>query len=110
MTTDNDRPQDVGRRHARKRAGTATSAALIERWHAVERMTLERVTVDLEGVDKGIGLDGKPMPREYPSDSRTAALVDLGVKLARDLGSDIDPEPVPVTARVSRRRPRKLDI
>jgi len=112
----NDRPQDVGRSHARKRpsASSTANAALIERWQAVERATLERVTVALEGRDNGKGLDGSAMPREYPSNSETAALIDLGVKIARDLGSAIDPHPLeaiagpPAPTRARRRH--KLDL
>ena len=112
MPTDNARPQDVGRRHDRRGARTDSDAALIERWRAVERMTLERVTVELEGIDKGTGLDGSQLAREYPSTRTTADLIDLGVKIARDLGADIDPTPVlPVTANLSQpRRSRKLDL
>lgn len=107
----NDRPQDIGRQHVRRRTPAREAAALIERWRAVERDTLRRVTVELEGVDKGTGLDGSPMGREYPSTSATAGLVDLGIKLARDLGSDIDPDPQPATTSApARRRPRKLDV
>lgn len=112
--TDNDRPQDVGRRHARSAPNTArngTGDALIERWQRVERETLERVTIRLEGVDKGTGLDGEPLPREYPSNAETAALIDLGVKIARDLGSAIDPTPAPVVVPPKPRRGRgKLDV
>lgn len=120
----NDRPQDVGRVHVRsqqsgayttgrkRRSTVASAAALIERWRAVERMTLERVTTELEGVDKGTGLDGTAMPREYPSVSATAGLIDLGVKIARDLGTDIDPDPLPdpPPALARPRRTRKLDV
>lgn len=113
----NERPQDVGRKHAAKGTpATVQDRALIERWQAAERATLERVTIRLEGVDKGMGIGEVPIPREYPSNSETAVLIDLGVKIARDLGSAIDPDPAPSEPPKSRptaprrNRKRKLDI
>jgi hypothetical protein len=106
----NERPQDVGRSHTKRRRGEADP--LLTRWQKVERDTLSRVVDELEGRDTGTGLDGSQLPREYPSTAATAALIDLGVKIARDLGSAIEPAPVPEAApsRPKVLRSRKLDL
>ena len=108
MLTDNDRPQDVGRRHSRKRS--EGDSALIERWHAELRTVLERCILELAGTDRGNGLDGKPLPRDVPTIGQATDIVKLGTLVSRELGGAIDPAPAgrPEAAGRARPAPRRV--
>ena len=106
MTTDNARPQDVGRSHSRKRS--EGDAALIERWHAELRAILDRVISELQGSSRGKGLDGTEL-RELPSIAQSEALVRLGALASKELGAAIDPSPRTPQNAPGRPRARRAD-
>ena len=109
MSDENGRPQDIGRRHARKGSPSAETASLLSRYHAAMREALTAVLDELTPQpveDAGLGLDGAPLIRQLPAKDR-AALWDLGIKLGRELGTEIDPGPAvtpPTTSAAQRRR------
>lgn len=108
MTAEMDRPQDVGRRHVRKRTGG--DRALIERWHGELRTVLERCITELAGNDRGIGLDGKPLPRDVPTIGQATDLVKLGTLVSRELGGAIDPAPAGRPEAAGRARPAPRSV
>ena len=101
MMTDNDRPQDVGRRHDRKR--NAGSDPLLARYQAALRVELTRLLDELEQTHSGLG-GTTVLAIEKPNDR--ANRWDLAFKLAKELGSAIDPQPSAVMDSGPRSRPR----
>lgn len=104
MSTDSDRPQDVGRRHARrKREGDGD--ALVERYYATMRSELAELLDSLAPVpgDQGLGL--VKMPDKRLSLAERTKVWDLAIKLGRELGSRIDPTPGPIAGQTPARRP-----
>lgn len=102
-----DRPHDVGRKHTR-RSADPESAALVERYRATMRSWLGRLLDELEGRPAPAGI----LPTEeaervtvYPSTKDASALWDLAIKLGKELGSAIDPQPT-AAPDVTRRPPR----
>ena len=107
--TDNDRPQDVGRSHSRKRKGGAADQALVTRYYASMRSWLTMLLDTLEGEPQPDGLHG-PVPRKMPSTTEAGRLWDLATKLARELGAELiagpDDAPPPAPARTAPRARR----
>ena len=105
----NGRPQDVGRTHARTRKGGPADRALVERYYASMRSWLGRTLDTLEGEAQPDGLHG-PVKPKMPTPTEAGKLWDLAMKLGRELGAEIDPDPLPdaPAARVPA-RPRKAD-
>ncbi len=104
-----DRPQDVGRRHARKRPPAPADRALIERYQETLRTWLDRVITELGGKPQPDGLLG-PVPAKMPTTTEAGKLIELGGRITAQLGSAIDPDPLPANGpEVPRRRPRKVE-
>ena len=108
--TDNDRPQDVGRRHTRKRPDGPPDV-LLERYQRTMRVWLTRLLDELDGAPPKPGLlddvDAAAVT-VYPDPIAASKLWDLAIRLGRELGTAIDPSP-PTTAASgsSGPRPRK---
>ena len=109
MSATNDRPQDVGRKHARSAGGTA-DRALVERYQTSMRDWLGLTLDALEGEVQPDGLHG-PVPRKRPTATEAGRLWDLAMKLGRELGAAIEPDPLPdgPPAPNRPRRSRKVD-
>jgi hypothetical protein len=90
---ENDRPQDVGRRHRRKAAPGAATTALLDRYQEALRAELAWILDVLKPQD---GLVGTAV-REGSVAERTRRW-DLAMKIARELGGEIDPGPDPGAA------------
>ena len=110
MTAGQDaaRPQDAGRRHARKGAPSPASAALLERYQDAMRAELNAVLDEIRGAESPAGLLDGPVTVRPPLRDR-AALWDLAIKIGRELGASIDPTPVPTAAPVRGGRRRKVE-
>lgn len=91
--SDNDRPQDVGRRHRRKAAPGAATSALLARYQEAMRSELAWILDILKPAE---GLVGTSV-REGSIAERTRRW-DLAMKIARELGGEIDPGPDPAAA------------
>lgn len=104
---DNDRPQDVGRRHSRKRS--EADSALIDRWQAELRLVLDRCIIELQGEAQPDGLHG-PVPRKMPSIAVATDVVKLGALVSRELGGAIDPAPVGRAQTADKARPGRRRV
>jgi len=102
-----ERPQDVGRSHARKR-GIAESDPLLARYQTVLRAELVRLLDDLEATESALG--GATILR-YEKMRDREERVELAAKIARELGTaiDADSRPGPSTAGRRAPRPRRAD-
>lgn len=102
-----ERPQDVGRSHARKPRRGAEDP-LLGRYQSTMRTWLTRLLDDLDGRPAAPGL----MPDAgdvtlFPDTGEASKLWDLAIKLGKELGSAIDPAPAPGTAALTARgKPR----
>jgi hypothetical protein len=103
MTSESDRPQDVGRQHRRKPAQGSVDRALVERYQATMREELARLLDDLAPVPQPDGLHG-PVPAKRPDLATRSRVWDLAIKLGRELGTAIDPDPSPAGAPLPARR------
>ena len=104
MTTDNDRPQDVGRdRTPKRRRGIAESDPLLARYQTVLRAELVRLLDDLEATTSA--LDGGTILR-YEKMRDREERVELAAKIARELGTAIDADTRPGPSTEGRRAPR----
>lgn len=97
MMADNDRPQDVGRRHSRRKSEGGADA-LVERYYATMRSELAELLDSLAPVPADPGLGLVDMPPKRLSLAERARVWDLAIKLGRELGSRIDPMPPAVAA------------
>lgn len=106
--TDNDRPQDVGRRHSRKPRG-GDADPILARYQTVLRVELVRLLDELEATVNGLG--GTTM-LAYDKLRDRAERVELASKIARELGSAIDPQPSGSfdSARTMTGRPRSRRV
>jgi hypothetical protein len=115
MTADGPgRPQDQARRH--RRVGTPSSATttLLAAWQSTLRDEL-RAIVDALGARKsGLIPDLAPEFTIALDDPRRDRLVDRGIRVGRELGTEVDPTPAPgqgpATPATRARRPRKVDF
>lgn len=108
--SENDRPQDVGRRHRRapRELPSEATRTLLASWHDALRAQLQLVLDELDPQPDPSqpGLDGKPLPAKRPALSTRAQLVSLGVQVARELGTAIDVRP-PTAAERPAEPPRR---
>jgi hypothetical protein len=84
------RPQDQGRRHRRKGSPTAETATLLAQYQAAMRAELRSLLTDIRGKlpDPGLGLiETDP---ERPALSERARMWDLAIRVARELGTEVD--------------------
>jgi hypothetical protein len=102
MPEESDRPQDAGRRHARRGIPSAESLELLERYRTALRDELGETLTEL-----------RPAKGARPALAQRLKLWDLALKLARELaaGSDvpsIGPRPVAAAPDETRGRAPKL--
>lgn len=102
MTSDNDRPQDVGRSHGRK-GSRGSDDPLLARYQTVLRAELVRLLDDLEATTAALG-GGTVLRYEKMRDREER--VELAAKIAKELGSAIDPGPGPGPSTTGRRPPK----
>jgi hypothetical protein len=109
---DTDRPQDVGRSHSRKRAGGAKDRALIERYQDTMRAELADLLAMLAPVPQDPGLGLVTVPPKRPDLATRSKIWDLAIKLGRELGAAIDPDPLTdgQTPVPPRRRKGRLEL
>jgi hypothetical protein len=102
------REQDQGRRHRRKGAPSPETASLLAEYQAAMRAELRATLVELRGKlpPPGLDLTGAPPVAERPSLNDRGKLWDLAIKLATQLGTEVDPAPAR-TAEGPRPRPRR---
>ena len=99
-----DRPQDVGRSHARRGAPSPATAALLAEWQETQRRVLRYLNDRAQPKTGGLMPDA---PSEWPSDAELERIVKLGIVVATSLGSAIDADPVPLaTPTAGKARPR----
>ena len=85
MTLDGGAPD---RPHRRKGAPSPATRSLLERWQATLRAELEDVLAELRPAPP---VDGMPWAKGSRPDLGTRArLVDLGVRIAHELGTEVD--------------------
>lgn len=105
MTVEGGRAQDQGRTHRRKGAPSAETSSLLVTYQAAMRDELRAVLAEIAGtvVDGLLGSDVK-----RPSLEVRAKLWDLAIKLGRELGTEVDPSPLPGTtpAETHSQKPR----
>lgn len=95
MARASDRPQDVGRSHAKRRASPRRADALLDRYQAAMRAELERLLIELEPTKPAPGLGlVKERPKPLPIGERSKRW-DLAIKLGRELGSALEGEASP---------------
>lgn len=110
MSEDSARPQDVGRRHARRGAVGPETRALLDRYQASMRSELGVLLDSLEPVPQDQGLGMVTVPPKRPDLATRSRTWDLAMKLGRELGTAIDPTPSEGAPAAPRpRRPRKVD-
>lgn len=106
--SDGDRPQDVGRSHARRRAAPdAATAAMLDRYRAAMLDELGDTLDELRPGREQLTLDGGAQ-RIRPQLADRVKLWDLAIKLGRELAAapdELPPEPGD-TAAVPARRSR----
>lgn len=114
---DNDRAQDVGRRHRRRGAQSPETRALLATYQDAMRGELRAVLAELEGTVAPTGLLDteftKAEVRIRPDLAARTRLWDLAIKIGRELGSAIDADPVPVVASpgaTAKTRRRRVDF
>jgi hypothetical protein len=108
---DGTRPQDEGRVHRRKGAPSAATLSLLADYQDAMRTELRAVLDELAGQPAPAGLlPDAAKVRVRPSIGDRMKLWDLGIKLGRELGSEIDPPTPPVVQGPGRaRRSPKVD-
>lgn len=90
------RPQDQGRPHRRRGAPSPETASLLLAYRAAMRAELRAVLDELRGKPKPAGLGLLPeaaVELERPSIEGRVRLWDLGIKLGRELGAEVDEPP-----------------
>src|SRR5438045_2974930 len=108
---DGARPQDVGRRHARKGSPSPETLALLTRYQATMRDEMRGILEALSAV-KPVGLlDVAPELAIPLGDAQRDRLWDRAVKLGRELGSAIDADPAPAASspKTTRRSRKRVD-
>jgi hypothetical protein len=80
--------QDIGRRHRKQRRLNAAGTSLLADYQAVMRAELRRLLRDIRGEFKGLP-ENAPPDSLLPIDER-AKRWNLAIKLAKELGPDID--------------------
>lgn len=110
MVTDNARQQDRGRRRTTRTSVHANDRALIERYEATMRLELSDLLTSLQPVPQDQGLGMVAVPDKRPPLSERTKIWDLAIKLGRELGSAIEPDPLPEPPTSRPRKPRKLDL
>lgn len=94
--------------HARKGAPGPETRSLLERWHVTLRAELEDVLAELRPPPvPSTFVIGDPIPRTRPDLATRARLIDLGVRIAHELGTELDQSERPWSGlEPARRRPR----
>ena len=91
--TEGARAQDQGRRHRRRGTPTGATSTLLTRYQSVMRIELTGLLDELEATEPaGLGLAG-----EVPKITGTAERAkrwELAIRLARELGTEVDVRPV----------------
>jgi len=109
MTSEAGRPQDQGRSHHRKGKPSAETTSLLADWQATMRHEL-RAIVEAVGARASGLLPDVPASFVIPlDDARRDRLFDRGVKLGRELGTEVDVAP-PVPEPTARRGPRRSRV
>jgi len=101
MPEASDRPQDAGRRHARRGIPSAATLELLERYRQALRDELGETLTELRPSSS----------RSKPALASRLKLWDLALKLARELGSGSDvapPAPVAAPSDATRGRAPRL--
>jgi enoyl-CoA hydratase/carnithine racemase len=98
MSEESGRAQDQGRRHRRKGAPGAETLSLLARYQSAMRAELASILDALEAVKSGLMTDVPPAPVIPLDDERRTRLWDRAVKLARELGTAVDPPGDPTAA------------
>jgi hypothetical protein len=109
---DGTRPQDAGRAHRRKGAPSAATLSLLADYQEAMRAELRTVLDELAGRPAPSGLLDEPTTIRVtirPPIADRIKLWDLGMKLGRELGSEIDPAPPPVVRGPSKPRRSRVD-
>jgi hypothetical protein len=92
---DDGRPQDQGRRHRRAGKPSAETTTLLVRYQAAMRAELSALLADIAGRMPDHGLlgaaPGEDIQPVRPALKDRAPMWDLAVKLARELGTEVDP-------------------
>jgi hypothetical protein len=105
-----DRPQDAGRSHKRKGAPSAATRSLLTRYQDTMRAELAAVLDELAPAPPDPGLGMVPVAPKRPPIADRIKLWELGIKLGRELGSEIDSTPkAPAVVGPSRRRRARVD-
>jgi hypothetical protein len=79
---------DPARRHARKGSPSPETRTRLDRWHAVLIAELDDVMAELR---PPVPVDGMPWAEgDRPGLATRARLIDLGVRIAHELGAEID--------------------
>lgn len=86
------RPQDQGRPHRARGKPSPATSTLLARYHAAMRSELEATLVEIAGATV-VGLLETEVKRPPLADRMK--LWDLAIKLGRELGTEVDPGPLP---------------
>lgn len=97
---------DTHRRHRRKGAPGPSTRSLLERWQATLRAELEEVLGELRPPPPEPIEFGAPPPKGRPDLATRARLIDLGVRIAHELGTELDTTPRTAAAPDTPHRPR----
>lgn len=110
--TDSGRAQDQGRSHKRQGAPSRQTARLLVAYQGTMRREMSAILAALnEPAPAGLLPDAAPTFAIPLDDPRRDRLWDRAVKLARELGTEIDLTPAAGAAQPARRRsPRKVDF
>ncbi len=94
---DSGRPQDQGRRHRARGAPSAATLTLLASYQAAMRLELERLLRELEGQPPVAGIlppaAGEAIAPKLPSLAERSKIWDLAIKVARELGTEVDVAP-----------------
>lgn len=104
------RPQDQGRRHRARGAPSAATATLLERYQETMRAELSRLLDELAAVTTQTQLDGGTSSAPALGITARTERWTLATKLARELGTEVDPRPPADAPRARRRGPAKIDF
>lgn len=113
MADDAGRAQDQGRRHRRAGKPSAETSTLLVRYQAAMRAELSGLLDELRGKLPPAGLlddAGLAAEVQRPALKERTALWDLAVRLARELGTEVDPAAADhgtTGAAAPARRPRR---
>lgn len=108
--TDDVRPQDVGRRHRKRGTPTAETQTLLAAFRDAQRAELRDVLHELEGVpDPQTTLDGSPPKVKRPNLTQRIKLWDLAIKIAHDLGTEVDVGPAEPTEPADAPRRKRVE-